>query len=90
MDDSPSQTKASYDMIKDNLNKRVFYCFVITLISMFFLCGCTTTFHSTKWKWMPEAQGVNDLHKEKQLLKGKIDKEIESGRLKLNILEVKF
>jgi hypothetical protein len=39
---------------------------------------------------MPEAQGVNDLHKEKQLLKGKIDKEIESGRLKLNILEVKF
>ena len=83
MDDSAGQTKITYDMIKDNLNKRVYCCFVIIIIAMFFLCGCTTT----KWKWMPEAQGVSDLYKQKQSPK---DREIESGALKINILEVKF
>jgi hypothetical protein len=90
VDDSAGQTKITYDMIKDNLNKRVYCCFVITVIAMFFLCGCTSTFHSTKWKWMPEVQGVNALHKQKQLLKDKKDREIEAGTLKINILEAKF
>ena len=77
-------------MIKDNLNKRVYCCFIITVIAMFFLCGCTATFHSTKWEWDPKERGVNALHKEKQILKDRRDKEIESGRLHLNVLEVKF
>jgi hypothetical protein len=39
---------------------------------------------------MPEVQGVNALHKQKQLLKDKKDREIEAGTLKINILEAKF
>jgi hypothetical protein len=38
----------------------------------------------------PEVDSVTDLHKQNQLLKEKKDREIESGTLKINILEAKF
>ena len=86
MDDSTSQTKITYDMIKDDLNKRVSVCFIAVVIIMFLLCGCNTT----KWEWVPKNQGVNSLYKESQRLKSSKDEEIESGQIKLNVLEVKF
>lgn len=41
--------------MKPSEAKRVFSCFVMILIAMFFLCGCSTV----KWEWMPEKDEKN-------------------------------
>ena len=57
--------------------ERIFSCFVITLIAIFFLCGCSTI----KWKWVPE-----DNNSPTQLTKD----EKERGVVKVDILKVSF
>jgi hypothetical protein len=57
--------------------KRIFSCFVITLIAIFFLCGCSTI----KWKWVPE-----DSNSPTRLTQG----EKERGAVKIDVLKVSF
>jgi hypothetical protein len=57
--------------------ERIFSCFVITLIAIFFLCGCNTI----KWKWVPE-----DSNSPTRLTQG----EKERGVVKIDVLKVSF
>jgi hypothetical protein len=57
--------------------RRVFSCFILVLIAMFFLCGCSTT----RWEWAPE-----DSKFPTRLTKG----EKERGVVKVDILKVSF
>jgi len=57
--------------------KSIFSCFVITLIAMFFLCGCSTV----QWKWLPK-----DNNSPTRLTKD----EKERGVVKVEVLKVSF
>ena len=57
-----------------SLEKRVFICFVIVVIAIFFT-GCSTT----KWEWIPKEQPNPKTKHEK-----------ETGAIKVNVLKVSF
>ena len=57
-----------------SLEKRVFICFVIVVIAIFFT-GCGTT----KWEWIPKDQPKLETKEEK-----------ETGGIKVNVLKVSF
>jgi hypothetical protein len=60
--------------IMKRLENRIFICFVIVVIAIFFT-GCSTT----KWEWIPKEQP-----------KLKTNHEKETGVIKVNVLKVSF